>query len=72
MSERKFKDGDRVIVKVQPEKVMFPVGTIGIVEAISDMYKVYANNDYWYYQDDGLELAEDSDDPGLYWAERRG
>lgn len=65
----KFKVGDRVRVLRMRGAMTHPIGTIGIVnneleehpEFPSDAV-VEANDDFWYYTDEDLELVEEATD----------
>jgi hypothetical protein len=60
-----FKVGDKVrTTREELEGVkLFPVGTVGVVLSVCDddteKYRVWANEDYWWYSEGMLELCEE-------------
>lgn len=71
MSDYKFKVGDRIrILKMDEfsiENMVNNIGRIGIItncdnEEDANGYVVNLGNDFWYYMENSLELAEPKDD----------
>lgn len=67
----KFKVGDKVRTLYNYDdngNEVFEIGTEGIITSIiqevktDTPYKVEANNNFWYYSDDMLELVKDKTD----------
>lgn len=61
--ETRFNVGDKVVVRTQDDDWLFDIGTIGSIEDVKVdddgfvVYEVVANNDYWFYGGDDLELV---------------
>lgn len=70
----KFQIGDKVRTLKEKNNdentVLFPIGTVGVIEGIeiitdSDTtkqyyeYKVATNDDYWYYDEENIELVKE-------------